>query len=620
MKTQTLIALLLLLSTFSIQPSALSSDLPPNFPKEIPVIIPDKLPLNETQILNNIAAYKIGGDRTALLSLRALAAQAAADTASADALAAKLAKTAEAQNTTRAARVALVETIGLLRANTQVPYLEKYLLDKNLSLAAAGALQQIATPEARAALARALAKATDTQAPQLLAAAAAIPDNAYLPSIRKHLAGKNPDTQLAALRALAANPAPETLQQLLALRDKLPPALQTHYETALLQSLKNPGTPAARETALKQLLASNQPQNRRAAYLEQLNDATPGQLARLIQSKDTAQQTAALVIITQNPKKIPPAQLADLLSKLDDPTLEKLLAATKTAATPELLPVLAKHLSNKNTGIARQAAEAIGHIPTPEALDTLLRQAAATKDPDQIARINAALDKLPPALAPQLRAALDNPSPAVQQIAIAQLTRLNDATIVPALLDKLPSADRATAAQILNALGALATVDNLPPLLRLLSAKTAATPERIRAAILRIASRQPAATQTQLEQNYDKLPPPAQTQIIEIYAALQTPAALAQLTKILSAQNSDQRKAALRALGSVKTPDAIQPLLEHARQAADPAEKILALRALAQLLERPEIPAATRQTAAQTALPLCTRDEEKQSFQTLLKK
>jgi HEAT repeat protein len=145
------------------------------------------------------------------------------------------------------------------------------------------------------------------------------------------------------------------------------------------------------------------------------------------------------------------------------------------------------------------------------------------------------------------------------------------------------------------------------------NAKTGEDTEAIEQALGSLAARDPSKNETiaKIASHLNSANPAQKTALLRVIAALGGPKALEQVRAGLKDSNAEVRAASLRSLSSWSTPDAAPDLLEIARNAEKPAERVVALRGYLALAKLGETPEAQRLEMCREAATIARTPEEK---------
>jgi len=187
------------------------------------------------------------------------------------------------------------------------------------------------------------------------------------------------------------------------------------------------------------------------------------------------------------------------------------------------------------------------------------------------------------AAVPQIQKLMDSKNDAVKAAAVRCYAELAGESELAGLLDKIVKASDAAAVSVLEK--ALASICG--------------------------AAAQPGVCVPQLVAALAKAGPEGKQALLRTLRVAGGPEALTALRSAVNDPNKDVHTTAIRVLSDWKTVDAAAVLLELAKAAATPVDKILCLRGYLGMAARKDLPAAPRLAICRESAPLIQRDEEK---------
>jgi len=198
--------------------------------------------------------------------------------------------------------------------------------------------------------------------------------------------------------------------------------------------------------------------------------------------------------------------------------------------------------------------------------------------------------------------------------AIAMMERRRLTGSVSMLLNAAHDAAPEVRPSLIKAAGELATAEQVPALLDLLSPSNrpediAAIEQALMTACTKAADAKAMAGT--LTGALDKAGPPQKAILLRVLAAVGGPEALKAVRASLDSTDAAVRAAAIRALSTWKSPDAAPHLLTLAKEAKDPGERTLFLRGYLSLAARGDLPIEDRLAMVRQAAGVVQRDDEK---------
>jgi len=121
----------------------------------------------------------------------------------------------------------------------------------------------------------------------------------------------------------------------------------------------------------------------------------------------------------------------------------------------------------------------------------------------------------------------------------------------------------------------------------------------------------PAACVGQLEARLAQSQPPQKCALLRVLGAIGGTNALRVVRTAVNDSNTEVHAAAVRTLGGWSTADAANDLLELAKAAGTPADKMICLRGYLRLAGQADLPLDKRLSMCRQAVPLAQKDEEK---------
>jgi HEAT repeat protein len=287
-----------------------------------------------------------------------------------------------------------------------------------------------------------------------------------------------------------------------------------------------------------------------------------------------------------------------LARRKDDTALPSLSAAARSGegsarvaairalaeiGSPSALPVLLELLGNADQKIAEAAQESLAAISGTE--------------------VDAAIMKMLTA------------EPATRRItAMDLIVRRRMTSAIPALITAAGGSDQKLRIAAVGKLGELAGPSQLPDLLDLLA--KAGSPQDVEAleqalSAVSVRAENPAACVGQIEARIAQSQPAQKCALVRVLGAIGGANALKAVRAAVSDPNPEVHAAAIRALGAWSTPDAASDLLELAKAAGSPTDKMICLRGCLRLAGQAEVPLDKRLSMCREAAPLAQQDEEK---------
>jgi len=434
--------------------------------------------------------------------------------------------------------------------------------DRDVAAAAAYALGRIATPEAARAITRALGTASDAIKPDLYDAALRCADE-------------------------------------LAARNRRKEALD------LYERLRGPGAPAHIRAAAT-----------RGAVLARGREGA-AVLASLLRHSDEALFALGLGLAQELTGREVTQAVTTELPRLPVDRQSRVILALGNRGDRSAAPAVLRALKHPSAAVRLAAVQATAKLADASAVPALLDAAAgaegALRDAvaDSLVRLpGRAVDE---ALIGQVAAA----DAGRGTLAIEVLSRRQAAIATPALLRAAAEAAPQVRAAALRALGGLASAAEVPALVSLLlKAESDSLREAAEQALIRVctASGNPAACSGPLVQALAQAQPAPKAALLRVLESVGGPQALDAVRAAMKDEDAAVRETALQALAGWSTADAAPTLLEVARSADAPAQKLLALRGFLRLAGDAGIAPDRRLAMCTEAAPLIQRAEERRQW------
>lgn len=278
------------------------------------------------------------------------------------------------------------------------------------------------------------------------------------------------------------------------------------------------------------------------------------------------------------------------------------------------LPALFAASRNGPVPVRLAAIEILPQIGDPAAVPVLMDLRA---DPDE--RVSqAALEGLGALAGPEADAAVmamfNDSNTAVRLAALDLFARRRMTQAVPALLQAAAGAAGRLRPAAIKKVGELGGPSQLPALLDLLmNSDTAADLDAVRQALGDVCAKadDPQASADDLVSRLERASSEQKIVLLRVLGATGGRKALAAVREATGDASADVHVAAIRVLGTWKTPDAAPALLTLARSADTASDRTLCLRGYVGFAARRDLPAEKRLAMCREALDLIDQDEEK---------
>jgi HEAT repeat protein len=271
------------------------------------------------------------------------------------------------------------------------------------------------------------------------------------------------------------------------------------------------------------------------------------------------------------------------------------------------LPALSAAARSGQESVRIEAIRAVAEVGSPSALPVLL-DLLGDADQKVAAAAQESLAALPGAEVDAAITKMLTAEPATRRItAMDLIVRRRMTSAIPTLISIAGGSDSKLRATAVNKLGELAGLDQLPGLLDLLTkAGSAEEVEAVEQAVGAVSLRaeNPAACVGQIEAMLAQSQPAQKCALVRVLGAIGG-------AKALQAVRAAVNAAAIRTLGAWATADAASDLLDLAKVAGNPTDKMICLRGYLRLAGQSEVPLDKRLAMCREAVPLAQQDEEK---------
>jgi HEAT repeat protein len=278
------------------------------------------------------------------------------------------------------------------------------------------------------------------------------------------------------------------------------------------------------------------------------------------------------------------------------------------------LPALSAAARSGQEFVRVEAIRALAEVGSPSALPVLL-DLLGDADQKVAAAAQESLAALPGAKVDAAITKMLTAEPATRRItAMDLIVRRRMTSAVPALISIAGGSDPKLRTTAVNKLGELAGPDQLPSLLDLLAkAGSAEDVEAMEQTVGAVSLRteNPASCVAQIEARLAQAQPAQKCALVRVLGAIGGANALQAVRAAVSDPNAEVHAAAIRTLGAWATADAASDLLDLAKAAGNPTDKMICLRGYLRLAGQAELPLDKRLAMCRQAVPLAQQDEEK---------
>jgi len=429
------------------------------------------------------------------------------------------------------------------------------------------------------------------------------------------------DVAQASARALGRIANRTAVEALLGALDEVSPANQLAFCEGLLRCAEAPGVKGDRLLALtiydrlRQIPAPHQVRTAalRGAILTRQAGGLP-LLALAIQSDDYTLVLAAARTAQEMPGAPVTRLLAGQLAALPADRQVLLIQTLAKRGDAATLPALCSVARSAEKPARLAAIRALAEIGNPSALPMFLEFLG---DADQ-AIGQAAQESLASLSGKEVDAAimtmLTDTDGARQVTAMELIVRRRMTSAIPAMVSAANGSDSKMRIAALKKLGELAGPDQLPALLDLLG--KAKSPEDLEAteqalSAISLKAAKPDSCVNQVETRLAASQPAQKCALVRVLGAVGGVSALRAVRGSVNDPNVEVHAAAIRVLGGWSTADAAGDLLELAKAATNPTDKMICLRGYLALAGHADLTIDQKLAMCRQAASLVQKDEEK---------
>ncbi len=366
---------------------------------------------------------------------------------------------------------------------------------------------------------------------------------------------------------------------------------------------------------LRQLQAPHQVRTAalRGAILTRQEDGLP-MLAQALHGNDYSLACAAARTAQEMPGTPVTRLLAGELAGLPADRQVLVIQTLAKRGDDTALPALSAAARKGETPVRLAAIRALAEIGKPAALPTLL-ELLGDADPGIAQAAQESLASLPgKEVDSAVLTMLSDGAEARRITALDLIVRRRMTSAIPALNAAAGGSDVKMRVAAVNKLGELAGPAELPPMLDLLG--KAKSPEDLEAteqalSALSLKAVPPDSCVSQLEARMTDSPPAQKCALVRVLGSVGGTSALRAVRNAVNDPNVEVHAAAIRVLGGWSSADAATDLLELAKAATSPTDKMICLRGYLALAGHPDLPADQRLAMCRQAATLVQKDDEK---------
>lgn len=502
-----------------------------------------------------------------------------------------------------------------------VAALAALLPDAQLSHMARYGLETIPDPAVDAAFREALGHLKGRPLVGVIGSVGVRRDTKATKTLAQFLTDSDPEVAQAAARSLGKIGTPASGKALVKVVSTVPPANQVAFCEGLFRCAQRLSVDGHSKQAIEiydTVRKLSLPHQARTAALRgsilARGKAGLPLLAESMQSKDYAVFAAATRVSFEMPGEAVTQVLAAELPKNSGDRQILITQALGKRGDPTALPALSAAAKNCEKSVRLAAIRAISELCNPSTV-RLFQDLLADQDAEIAAAAKEALGALPGMEADSaVLFMLRSSDPARRDLGLELIGRRRMTSATPDLIKMAKDPQPAVRTAALRRLGELGTSRDLPGLLELLG--EANTPQDMEGTeqalqVIAVGSPRTDATMKQLSESFNKAVAPQKCALVRVLAAVGGAASLDCVRAGVKDSSAEVRTASIRALGTWNSSEAAPDLLQLARTAADPAEKLLCLRGYLSLAAQSDLPAEKALAMCNDVAGLVQQPEEK---------
>ena len=572
-----------------------------------------------------VAAYKYGDSRKALLDMEALIRAAHGNAEGRRAIISKLSALLAAADTTADAKRFVCQQLSIIAGSEVVPLAAKLLPDPELSHPGRTILERVPGPEAAAALREALPALKGKLLIGVLNTIGERRDKDSVSAVAKYLGDADAGVASAAATALGEIAGADATTALAAVRGRAAAGLKPAVDNAYLRcadALLAEGKAPEAAAIYLEMTDAKEPKNVRIAALRGLVLADPEKALPLITAAltgDDPEMQAIATSFVRDLKGGPVAKaFAELLPKLKPAAQTLVIAALADSGDPAVRPAVLSGVKSEDAGVRAAALRGLAKVGTAEDVALLAKTAASGEAADKAPAAESLARLAAQGTDEAMLKLLEGADAPLKATLVRTLGVRRTAAALPAVLKAAEDTEEAVRVEALKALEALADEKSSAAVVKLLTG--AKTPGE-RAAAERTAftvigkSKDAEGRVEPLLAALAAADVEAKCAILRTAGRLGGAKALAAIRTALKDADAKIQDAAIRALASWPDAAVAADLLELAKSAPQPAQKIISLQNYIRVVGLPSNrPADATLKMYKEAMELAARPEEKRAI------
>jgi HEAT repeat protein len=502
-----------------------------------------------------------------------------------------------------------------------IPVLAGLLTDAETSHAARFALEAMPYPAAGAALRDAAGKATGLTRSGILDSLGQRRDPEAVPVLAPALDDADPHVVAAAAVALGKIGTAEAAGALTTARSKAGDKARTAIDDGLLLAAGRLLAAGQRDLAAKlyrELAEPSEPRAVRQGALRGVVQTAGLQLVQVILESLASDDAMVCAAAAGELVNLSPADLRTVaagMAKLPAGSQWSILMAIRVRGDKSLAPIALAAVQSKDDTVRLAAVRALGTVGEAAALPVLTKLAAGEDKLGDAAKQSLEAicgPKIDEGIIAAMRAEKD---PAKRAEWIDLLASRRPAGVVPVLLGEAAHPDPVVRSRAVDALAKLAGPKEIPAMVALvLKAEKGPQRDEAEKAVRLVCQQAPAAEHRAdpVIEVYRSAPAADRAELLPLLGRIGGPAARTLIQQALDSKEPKLHEVGVRALCNWPDPSVADQLLDLARTAADPHNRLGSLRAFIRVVALPgNLSDDKRLAMLKQAMQLARRDEER---------
>ncbi len=488
--------------------------------------------------------------------------------------------------------------LQVIGSPASIPALAALLTDKDLSHMARYALEPMPYPEAGRALRLALAQTSSSIKIGIINSLGFREEKAAVPDLIQLLKDSDTEVMGSAAAALGRIGTPEAALALEKFRKTAPPSLQAVTGEASLTAAERLLSHNLQMEAVRiyqQMQAAKWPAHVRqgafAGLLKVLPAEAVARIIRAVEGDDPILKSVAIASIPTLKDPSAPGRFSSMLPKVSTDTQVMMIGALAECQSKATLPAIRSTLASPNQEVKLAAVKALGKAGDASCVKALSEFLSGTSPEGLKKEATGSLERLRgDGVNTELIACLKTAPPDLRTTLIGILVSRRATDALGDLFQEAAGGDMIVREAAFKALGSLGGADNLPAVLRLLTAlKGDEGRTELELAAARLARKIPTEN-AQADAVLDLLEAatetPVRCSLLRVLGGIANWKALEAIRAALGTKVPEVKETAIKALISWPDSRAIDLLLGEWRTASDPTQKTSILRGCVKLLRR----------------------------------